>query len=151
MINPYAGSSFESFWKEITMQVRRFDKRKDTKIVAKWLQSRHLPAKMAEELPHLGFIAFCDNGDPVAAGFLRSCEDKCAIADSFITNPDESPEIRDIAMDAVLTEAIRVAKELNLTSLIAYSLDNNTIKRSQRHGFQVQPHTVLSLKLKENK
>jgi hypothetical protein len=131
------------------MNIRRFDHKTDADAIRTWLAARKLPQSLAEDLPHLGYMAECYNGDLVAAGFLRSCEGRHAIADSFITNPEESPQVRDLAMDLVLSKILETAKELKLKSLVAYSLDSYTISRAKRHGFAAQPYTVLTMNLKE--
>lgn len=97
-------------------------------------------------MPSLGWIAFW--GDTkIAALFLRRCEGNVAIFDSLVTDPLQPGVLRDLANDALIAQAVEEAYELNLTRIIAFSLDKNTLERVKKHGFIHQPHTLVSLDL----
>lgn len=98
-------------------------------------------------LPETGYIVFHDNF-PVAAGFLRRVEGGFAQMDSYISDPTAPSEQRNEALDLITEALISRAKELELRGIVAFSVDQNTISRSLRHGFIAHNHVVITKELK---
>lgn len=134
------------------MEVQQFDHSQDTDYIKEWLQMRNLEAKdQVEELPYLGFMVSDERLGPICAGFLRRTEGHFALLDSMISNPSISSGIRDKALDLLTETLIKQAKELKLKQLIAYTVDKNTLMRSDRHGFKQLSYTVIALDLSSGK
>lgn len=129
------------------MEIKQFSF-SDMQHAIKLLTSRQMSIGHAADFPKLGVIVI-DNGIPVAMGFLRELESvhNSYILDSLITNSNVTADIRDKALDDVVVELILLAKLNHISGLIAYTSDNNTVTRAVRHGFEVLPHTVISLDL----
>lgn len=98
------------------------------------------------QLPRVGFIAF-EDGEAVAAGFLRDCEGGFAFIDSLISNPKCSPVLRDAAVQMVNAALIGKAKGLGYTQLVAFIEDSNTITRAKAFGFVETSQRLFALKL----
>lgn len=104
--------------------------------VLKWLNLRHLPKHFIDELPHVGFFVWKkDLG--VAVGFLRSIE-RCnyCLIDSFMTNPEIEPFIRNEAMDLLTKTILERAKQLHFSQAIAMTEDDHTRIRALKFGFK---------------
>jgi hypothetical protein len=43
----------------------------------------------------------------------------------------------------VVSQVMKTAKDLNLKGLMAYSSDDSTLKRSEKHGFVKIPQTLI--------
>lgn len=136
------------------LHLQFFDTKQHLAPLHDWLRRRdhaHLPT--AEELPELGLVASygADNesGDriPVAAGFLRHVEGGYAQFDGLATNPDYPASIRHECLDAVINHALKVAAALGIHRILFMSVDDSTIKRSQKYGFVKLPHTLYALSL----
>lgn len=130
--------------KYIFMNIRRFDLKTDRKYAVELMLKRGLNLNLLNDLPQLGLIAL-DLPTPGAMGFLRRMEGDQYIFDSLITNPDLEPEVRDVLLDKLVTELVALASSQAITKILAYTVDNNVIERAKKHGFEVLPHTVLSL------
>lgn len=107
-----------------------------------WLKARNAFVPEPSDMPEHGFVAY-DEGQPVAAGFLRRVEGNYALVDSLVTNPDAPGVVRNQAIDMVVKHLLFKAKRLGLKHLIAFSVDTNTLMRSERHGFVRIPHAVI--------
>lgn len=127
------------------MQVERF-KFKHLAIIAHWLKERELNPHLIDELPDVGFVV-SEGEEIIAAGFIRQTEGDYALVDSYITNKNSPPVQRDQALDLITKELINISKSLGFKTLVATSIDQNTIDRSLRHGFKQLPHAVIALKL----
>lgn len=101
---------------------------------------------LLNDLPEIGFLAFKDN-KPIAAGFIRQCEGDYGLIDSFITNPTALPSHRDEALNLVTKQLVIKAKAMRLKMLTAYTTDENTRVRAEKHEFVKLPHSVMVLDL----
>lgn len=119
-------------------------------VLEDWLRRRKLGPAMAERLPKHGRIVYHKH-TPVAAGFLRACEGKMAFMDGYLTDPDAPAAVRNAALDLLTTRLIGDAKELGFSQILAFSIDKNTIIRSQKLGFSVFPYTVVAIDLSKEK
>lgn len=109
-----------------------------------WLRAReHKPSEMSD-LPAVGFVA-SDGDFRIATCFLRRCEGNYGILDGLATNPEASSELRNAAIDAVVSAICDEAKQREITNLVAWTIDKGTLERSFRHGF-VQSHFALITK-----
>lgn len=129
------------------MDVLPFKSELHAQIIDTWLVA-HGKSKLSDGLPSIGFIAFLES-EPVAASFLRYVEGGYCLFDGLVSNPSLPPFKRHLAIDAVVTALIKKAKDLNLTKILAYSLDEGTLKRSFGHGFKLLPHRLIVLDLAE--
>lgn len=112
-----------------------------------WLRLRKMPSFLAYQLPEVGRVCHFE-GAPIAMAFLRRIE-ACSVVilDSLITDPEALPEVRNQAIDWVLSSLLETARSLNLDQVIADSVDRNTLARSLRHGFQHLPNTMMGIQL----
>ena len=128
------------------IELLRFRPELDSKVLEELLKARDIPFERYADIPKLGLIAYKDEV-PVVLGFLREVEGGYAMMDSLITNPSIAPEIRNDMIDLLVTELIELAKQNKFKSIIAVSVDKNTIIRSQKHGFILLDHKLISLRL----
>jgi len=124
-----------------------YDSLEHGKEIANWLIARDMSAEGSTNLPELGLV-LVDTGCPVAAGFIRRVEGGYGILDSLITNPDILPGIRDKSLDYLVKELIKLSRREGIRHLSATSVDEHTLIRSAKHGFKVQPHTLITLRIK---
>lgn len=127
------------------MQIDNYDEALHGQIIDGWLKARG-KNDVIPTLPAIGFIAL-DNGDAVAASFLRHVEGDYCLFDGLVTNPAMPPFKRHLGIEAVVKQLIVRAKELKLKKVLAYSLDEGTLKRSLHHGFKLLPHRLIVLDL----
>lgn len=118
----------------------------DYTFVLKCLKARALPLCEPDQLPRMGWVAFWGDSR-LGALFLRECEGNFVIFDSLVTDPNQPGVLRDLANDALIARAVDECYWLDLTRIIAFSLDKNTLERVKKHGFIHQPHTLVSLDL----
>lgn len=129
------------------MYPEKFDKSKHMDEVVSWLSARNAyTPSSADDLPEMGVVVF-ERGTPLAAGFLRRCEGGIAIFDGLVTDPGAESTQRNVALDLVVSQLIKTAKELKLKGIIGWSRDNLVLLRSYRHGFKELPETVITLSL----
>lgn len=123
--------------------------RNEIELINDWLVKRDMPSLPVEDFPAIGFLAL-DGVTPIAAAFIRRLEGGFAQYDGLITNPGATSELRDKANDLVTTEIIKTCKQLGIKALTAYSTDENTLIRAEKHGFRRLPHTMIALGLIQN-
>lgn len=128
------------------MYIKEYNASEDLARIQLLLTLRAMDPHLAADLPKVGFLAY-DADQVVAAAFLRHCGANTAIFDGLITDPAAASELRDNALDAVVSALTKKAKELGLKALVAWTDDENTKLRAQRHGFQQLPHAVIVLDL----
>lgn len=110
-----------------------------------WLHKREMKVPL-NDIPKIGFVALL-KGTPIAAGFLRQCEGGHGILDSFVTDPEAPANDRHIAMDMLTNQLVTSARDIDLTQLICFTIDENTLLRAQRHGLVSTPWTMLAMRL----
>lgn len=117
--------------------------------IKRWLDDRGFGTSI-DHLPEYG-VLICSEDRPVAVGFVRKCEGNFAIFDSMVTNPQVHGSIRNEAMDVLFESLLELASQLEITRILGFSIDENTIVRSQKFGFQRLPYAVMSLNLAAKK
>lgn len=125
------------------METRKFNIN-DLNFISNWLKARNLSTHVLDDLPRNGLIVM-DGATPIAAGFIRLCEGNHGLFDSYITNPDMTPNARNSALDVLTLALIEESKALKLKVVLALTVDENTKVRSIKHGFVQLEHTVLAL------
>lgn len=120
------------------------DKHLDT--LRQWLFQRKMRSALADELPKLAYIAILGQ-EAIAISSLRMIEGGFALIDSLITNPLSKPELRHKAIDLIVEQLIRKAKDLKLKRVIAHTKDQGILERSQKHGFETLPDAFIILDL----
>jgi hypothetical protein len=129
------------------MEVVLFDRLEHADLVNEWHRQRGEVFVPGDDLPELGVLVRNKDGF-VAAGFLRRVErSTVAMIDTYITNPQMPPKIRDQALDEVTSALKHCAVATGLTELIGFSVDVHTLERSKRFGFQHLPSQSILLKL----
>lgn len=98
------------------------------------------------DVPRFGLLVYIDER-PVCVGFLRRCEGNYAFIDGLTTNPRILGDLRHVAIDALVVELKKKALEFGVRHLLAWSVDEGTLKRSQRHGFAKMPDTLIAASL----
>lgn len=123
-----------------------FDKDRHTHILNCWLFMRKSYIPSPDEMPEYGVVAY-DDATPVAMAFLRRMEGNYAQLDGLASNPEASSLQRHEAIDRVVKKIVKHAKQLEIRSLTAYSIDKGALTRALTHGFVHLPHAVMSLDL----
>ncbi len=108
------------------------------------LASHNMSQSFLYDLPETGFIAF-ENGNIIAMGFLRLIEGGYGMLDALITEPTQSKELRNEALDLIAKALIDRAKEITLKNTFAFIKDHNTIQRAQKHGFVASKYKLFGL------
>lgn len=124
----------------------RYQSHLHRELLEEWLSSRKLRIPPVFEMPENGYVAY-KGLEPVAMAFIRKVEGGFGQLDGLVSNPTSSPKCRDLCIDIVVTKSLQEAKALGLRSIIAFSLDANTLARSVKHGFVQQPHTMIMVDL----
>ncbi len=101
----------------------------------------------ARNTPTYGWIAYDDEEQPIAAGFLRRVEGHAGQFDTFVSNPDMPSAMRHTALSKICENLLNDAKTLKLEGIISYTQDKTIIERAEAIGFSRLPHAVLALKL----
>ncbi len=112
-----------------------------------WLSARDIDMPTLEELPRAGFVYSID-GIPTALGFLRMVEGRQGKIDYITSNPHQSPEHRDLAVQSVIEALIQLSKNLGLKQIYGHTKCANTKLRSLSLGFQEFPHSLVALDLR---
>lgn len=118
--------------------------RKHNSQIRTWLMARGMDPALVSELPANGVVV-----QDVCAGFIRMVEGGSGMVDSYITNPNATPEARDEALNLLTIRLIELGKELGLKRLIAITKDENTRERATSHGYVVLPHAAIARDLGE--
>lgn len=124
------------------MYATKYDPKVDNWSILQVLKKREMRLSLVSELPAHG-IAVYEEDHFIAAGFIRQCEGGYGMFDSYISNPKMPAPLRNQALELVMRRLLKQAKELKLKKIFGFSTDNNTITRSQRHGFALSEHKVL--------
>ena len=127
--------------------VKRLVKEEDLPVINGWLRARGLREVEEDGVPNAGFICF-EGGEPVCAAFLRRCEGGVGIIEGMTSNPDMPGDVRHTALDVLVITLCKQASELEMTKVLAWTVDNSTLTRSARHGFQKLPQTLLAKDLR---
>lgn len=118
------------------MLIERYNPSKHYEKLSECLNKRGINYSLVEQdRPELGYTVSNKSGDILCAGFLLKIEGNSMMVESYITNPDYSPTLRDEALDALTHHIVESAKLMKIKRLIAFTEDNNTLLRAQRHGF----------------
>lgn len=107
---------------------------KNNNLIGNLLALRGLDVSMVEDLPNNGILVFQDD-ILIAAGFIRLIEGSSAMLDSYITNPNMSPELRNEALDKVTECLISQSKDLGISKLLSFTIEQTIVNRAIRHGF----------------
>lgn len=121
-------------------KIKRFDI-KHIKHLQAWMLARDIQLPENELIPDFGLVYYHDNS-PAAMAFLRKTEG-FAILDNLITNPVLSPIVRDKAVDEVVSAILHEADRQELSKVVAWSKDKNTLERSKRYGFEPSDLTLI--------
>lgn len=84
--------------------------------------------------PPLGFIV-----PGVCAYFIYETPSKVCWLENMVANPDVPKEVRDLALNAVVTECLREVSRLGYRKVYATSNYEAVIKRAQTHNAKVTP------------
>ena len=125
------------------MFITQYMPKQDNWTLMRIMKKREKDPKEVYSLPQIGFLVF-EEDKFIGAGFLRKCEGNYGMFDSYVTDPSVPPKLRDQALEMITKNLLCTAKEVGIKYLIAFSVDDNTITRSQRHGFALTPHKLLS-------
>lgn len=124
------------------MKLKRFNIYEDLAHINAWLTEHKMEAVTRHSLPEIGYMAWM-NSTPIGAVFLRRCEGNTGIVDSLISNPGSEAHLRHVALDALINHIVDQAKHHKIKFLLGYTVDESTLKRSLRLGFEQSPYTVV--------
>lgn len=122
------------------MKIERYSPEKHSIDLELLFKFRELTPAMPAKF---GFGVYDLDNRPIAFGFLRMCEGDYALFDGIITNPHMNGEIRDKALDLLTKTLLMNAKSLNIKCIIGWSIDINTLKRAEKHGFSYLKETLI--------
>lgn len=116
-------------------------------ILLAWAKARTAHTPESYEIPENGLVIIKDNLEPICMGFIRHVEGGYGLVDGYITDPSQPAIERNEALSLLTEELIKLAKELGISALLANTVDDNTFKRSLKHGFSALPHALMVKKL----
>lgn len=128
------------------MKLQRFNLYEDLEHINAWLIKRGHAEVTRHDLPEMGYVAW-HNGRCVASVFLRRCEGRLGIIDGLASNPDIQPEIRHVALDALIKHIVEQAKKAKYKYVMGFTTDSNTFNRSIRLGFTESDYKTVVNKL----
>jgi N-acetylglutamate synthase-like GNAT family acetyltransferase len=126
------------------MVLVEFDEDLHSPFIRSWLQARNLTDDLMNNPPSIGLVCF-HNEVPIACGFLRQVEGNFGLFDGLCTNPKMRSEIRHDAIDFLVSEIIQIARSMEMRCIFGWTVDNGTLARSERHGFQRLKHEMIVL------
>lgn len=109
-----------------------------------WLRENGAYPPALTHLPEISAVAEI-KGIPTAMGFIRKVEGGYGIVDGLASNPMQSAQDRDDALNAVLESLMDTADGQGMI-LMAWVKDKNTLMRSERHGFKPLPGVTLIIR-----
>jgi len=112
-------------------------------LVNHWLDQRGMERWGDKSACKKGWVII-DNDIPVALGYFRECEGNFLIMDGLITNPTVVGEDRNNALDFLVAEMLKFAKEKE-SDVLALTDEPTIIRRSLKHGFAVSPLVCLTI------
>lgn len=125
------------------MFITQYNSKADNWNLMRILKKREMNPNNINDLPKLGYLVYQDD-HLVAAGFMRQCEGGYGMFDSYLTDPRAPSKLRDQALEMITKSLISKAKDIGVRHLIAFSVDEHTLIRSQRHGFVLLDHKLLA-------
>lgn len=111
-----------------------------------WLYARDRAGVSEGDIPKIGYIVLKDS-IPVCAAFLRECEGGVGMLEGLVSNPDLPLFTRHLGVECVIDRLLQEAKSRHIRRLVSFSVDDSTVKRVSKRGFQKQPHVVMTLAL----
>jgi len=130
------------------MEITPFHLETELETLNEWMRVRSLYAVTKETLPKIGFMAYVSDV-PIACLFLRSCEGNFCMGDLIITNPGAPAQDRHEALNELFEVGIKVARDLGYIAVLAYSADDSTLVRLEKHGFKPSPFKYFTMNLRE--
>lgn len=131
----------------MSLAIQTFNVKEHYAMLIEWLTVHKAYLSPIDEIPEYGFVAYCDDV-PTAMAFIRRVEGGYAQLDGLTSNPSQPAKSRSDAIDLVVARIKYKAKALGIKSLIAFSLDKNTLERSKSHGFvPMDKHNLIVLPL----
>lgn len=109
-------------------------------MIKPWFENYGLPSDMS--LPQVGFIV-----EDLAVGFLRRIEGGYGLFDGLMANPYSMGKQRSLALDLVVKRLIDEARHLYITKILALTVESAILRRSLKHGFELQPDKFIALKV----
>lgn len=108
-----------------------------------WWSKRKLEPVPYNLLPKIGYVV-----DDCVAGFLYQTDSTLCFMDSFISNPSASKSERELALDSLERELIKIAKLLGFEKIIAMTKHEKMKSRAQARGYtMVDDFTIYSKEL----
>lgn len=116
------------------MKIIPYERQIHENYIEKMLISRFMASYLIQDLPEHGLIALQDD-TPIAVGFIRQIEGPYAMLDSYLSNSEADPEIRDRALNLITRKLLDWARIGGVRNVLAFSADPNTVLRAEAHGF----------------
>lgn len=131
-------------------KIKKFFEYTDLPIINGWLGKHKHQLLRSYEIPNIGYVVIYGQV-PIAAAFLRQMEGRHALFDGLVSNPEADGKIRNIAIEMLVKKIIKSARSHRIKHIMAYSVDESTLKRSLRHGFVQLPHIAITLDIKNSR
>lgn len=100
-------------------------------MISKWWKAHGMEAPKIHELPELGLIA-----DDIAAGFLYKTDSSVCMIEALIANPEKPTGVRNEALDLVVTELCREAREMGFKKIYGFTRLESVLDRAVSHDFK---------------
>ena len=118
------------------MNIRSFHPLKDYQTVKKWWIAHNWPTIPLKSLSPQGLIVLTDDGTPVAAGWLYTCQrTNLGWYEYTVPNPEVSKETRAEGIKVLLAEIDNVAKSSGVEFIFSSSNHPSLINHLQSAGF----------------
>jgi hypothetical protein len=112
--------------------VRAYDPRKDYETLTVWWDGHGVEHTPDNLLPAFGLVV-----PGVCAGFLYQTDSDLALIEGLISNPETSAQIRDEALDDLVTALCVQARTLGYQAISGFTQVPRVASRAQRHGFKI--------------
>lgn len=124
----------------------------DYATVRSWWEKQGWVPLPPDSLPN-GFIAYDEDSlESLAAAFIYNTKEVLHIMEWIVGNPETSPELRGLGIEAVVSACLKLAGERGATTVITTTKHKRLIERYKNMGFLVadegMTHLIKQLKIK---
>ncbi len=115
---------------EADLAIERYDPDRHGSEFRSWCAAWGLPETAAGLVPQFGVIA-----PGVACAFLYRTDSPVCHIDLLLSAPGIDDDLRDRAIDTIVSAIIATATELGFTRMYAHTALSAVVERAERHGF----------------
>lgn len=116
------------------MNVSRVDVEK-FRTVCHWWESHGFPIMLWDKMPGIGLYVSDDDGRGICAAWLYRSDTWLAWLEYVVRNPEQPKDVTDPALDLVINELAKLAKELGFGILLTCTNKDSLGTRFERNAF----------------